>query len=1021
MLVLIIYIASPGPPSFSILQRTESWIGTWEQGYATYLSLPDFFLSFTFSGHSHSFDSEYEDIVDYVNFPVRPTEKPSTTATSDGGESEEPGPQGLDYELQDVTPSNEPVHVPLESTVPSAGEPPASVTSGEEILEEMQHPSSPGSAPPWPVKVEVTIGEVKDMNKEEEEEGGDNVGELAAKLNDGAVPKSKIPPPVHKKPNRVGTSYESSSLELAKQDNDVGKEEKPVTPPVTSDIKSRAEKLRKLLSGEEEELEPSEVTRNPFRQAPKPPVSQNGAKSKESHVERYVKTSSLQGEKVQHPQPSQPQPSPQPSPPHQAPVPSPVTPTVPDKDMYVPKLPKIKKKIAEKKHLQEQMKEKEEIPPPLPPPPKQIETPPPSRPLPPLPPPPKHMESPPPSPPPLPPPLKRKVSPPPSPPLCPPKQTFSPNHSLPPPPPKRLESISQGVPNFTVSHDRVSSPDEDTQPPIPERTSEMFLARQLPGSDGRSEEQSESPRVTKQKAEIKEVEDEKDRKGRRRRFYQDVVIPKVKKLLKGESKEKEGREPSPAPKKAKGGEKRPRSATTAATGSDIKTAKPPAFINMRDRPLPVEPYSAEAVDDVYHDAEDYERVDTEEKNLLLAEYGNFPASVTHPPRAILPGNSQPNKLPSHASAVRRAQSFEARHRFDVGGDDIRSRRCPSPPSLARGQVPWWGSARTHDDTVDAQGYVQTEISPSHTPHISKWPLPPPPEPREQSALPDYDYPNLRAFCTLPSRKIQLPSQVMPPSRSLPPRNVHRSAADINNNTFSDYVPMNSTVDDNYYNWETIGSIRAHFTGESPRLKQPPPVPAKSKSRRYSLDDLAVYMNLPIPAKPLAVPPRRQEREHQPAPGTVQESSPRPIPSPRMPRVTSETSSQDTSKKPIPHPRTRAQTTATSLELDSQASPSFAPEMSSLGPNPPPTSRHPPSPSPRPRRTGFNGATGPPDIPSSSLPQSFGGWLSEDGGFSRHSPPEVHMRKLSGHNISESNRPPASAVPPRNIMRSAKEY
>jgi len=117
------------------------------------------------------------------------------------------------------------------------------------------------------------------------------------------------------------------------------------------------------------------------------------------------------------------------------------------------------------------------------------------------------------------------------------------------PPPKRLESISQGEPNFTVSHDLVSSPDEDIQPPIPERTSEMFLARQLPESDGRSEEQSESPRVTKQKAEIKEVEDEKEGKGRRRRFYQDVVIPKVKKLLKGESKEKEGKEPSPSTKK----------------------------------------------------------------------------------------------------------------------------------------------------------------------------------------------------------------------------------------------------------------------------------------------------------------------------------------------------------------------------------------------------------------------------------------------------------------------------------------
>ena len=922
-----------------------------------------------------------------------------------------------------MTPMNE--QITLESTVPSAGVPPALVTSGE-----VKHTTGHALLPE---EVEVAIREeAKDTNQEEEE--GGNVRDLAAKLsahfNGGAVPKSKIPPPIHKKPN-LGSK--SSSL---KQDSeDIGEEEAPVTPPVSGNIKSRAEQLRKLLSGEDEDLEPPVAeaplkksshpmtrrdseqegspkssspggTRKPVRPAPKPPASPKYPKNKESHVERYT---------LQHPQPSQappgqPLPSPlqhspvtSPPPPHQALVPSPVTPvsgSIPNQEIYVPKLPTIKKKIAEK-HLQDQKKEIEDLPPPIPPHPKPIETPPPSHP-PPLPPHPKHTESPPPSPPPpLPPPQKQIVSPPPPPsPSLTPRQVLSPNHSLPPPPPRRIESIGQGEPNLTVPHDPGRhSQDEDIQPPIPQRTSEMFLAQApLQSDDGSS--------VTKQKLEIREVEDDKEGKGKKRRFYQDVVLPGLKKLLKSDSKEKEGKETASSTKKPKGEEKRPRSATTAVDGN-IKMAEPPRFLHMKDRPLPVEPFSGEVIDDIDHEATDYEPVDFEGRDLLLAEYGNLPGSATHPPA------SQAPQLPGQTSAVRRAQSFESRFRFQVGGNDIRSRRCPSPPSLARAQVPPWGSSHTHnDDTVDAEGYVQTDISPSHhRPHISKWPLPPPPEEREQSPLRDYDYPNLRAFCTLPSRRNPLTSLLKLPGRTLPPRNVNRSAGEVN--TFSDYVPMNSTVDDNYYNWETIGSIRMQLLGESPRSKQPPPVPAKSKSRRYSLDDLAVYMNLPIPVKPIALPPRQQEIEHQPAIGTVQESSPRPTPSPRMPRSTGETSSPVVAKKPTPRPRPRprAQPAVAGLELDSQTSPSFAPEMSSLGPNPVPAYRHPPS--PRPRQTGFTSVTDPPDICSSSLPHSFGDSFGGDVEFSYPSPPEVHLRKLSGHNVS--------AVPPRNILRPTKEH
>ena len=122
----------------------------------------------------------------------------------------------------------------------------------------------------------------------------------------------------------------------------------------------------------------------------------------------------------------------------------------------------------------------------------------------------------------------------------------------------------------------------------------------------------------------------------------------------------------------------------------------------------------------------------------------------------------------------------------------------------------------------------------------------------------------------------------------------------------DYVPMSCTVDDSYVNWETISSIPAHVSdGESKQLKQCPSVPTNSEPHRFPPDDLSDYVNLPTAEdKPLVLLPGKLERQLHQTLGSMQENSPSPIPSPRMPQPIGETSSPDSSKRPTPLPRTR---------------------------------------------------------------------------------------------------------------------
>ena len=205
----------------------------------------------------HSFDSasEYEEIVEYINFPLPPSERPTTTVATDGGpgatahmdggEGTDGGAalgsemQKPDSELQ-TSPQvleNEPPQVGPESAVPSVSELQAAFTvEGEPDVE---HPSGQDY-----LRILATEAPSEERVKEEEKENG-NVGELTAKLNEQlsspslAKPKANVPPPPPKKPSH--TLIKSTSQEPVK------------SPPGSGDIKKRASQLQKLLSGKEEE------------------------------------------------------------------------------------------------------------------------------------------------------------------------------------------------------------------------------------------------------------------------------------------------------------------------------------------------------------------------------------------------------------------------------------------------------------------------------------------------------------------------------------------------------------------------------------------------------------------------------------------------------------------------------------------------------------------------------------------------------------------------------------------------
>ena len=982
--------------------------------------------------------------MEYINFPLPPSEKLCPIVATDGGEGatvpmdEGEGTDGgatLGSEIQEPDselqasppiPENEPPQMGPESTVPSVSElQPTFTVEGEADVE---HPSGQDY-----LHILATEAPSDERVMEEEKENG-NVRELTAKLNEQlsspslAKPKASVPPSPSKKPSRTLTK--STSQEPVK------------SPPGSGDIKSRASQLQKLLSGKEEEEKEEELmptsseslkqpnsplmihqetpagSKKPMKPAPKPPVSPKSTK-KHSLGERsgkQISQGSLQDEQLQSP-PSPPPPSHSPPPTHQAPQPRAVTEDNPSNE-YEARLPFIKKKIAERR--EQQQKESalagplgtpeipsifqtgpspsvspDSSPPPPPPPPRRRS---PSSPL--------HSQSqivssssPPPCPP-----RHSSPTPPPSPlhhrkqmplPSSPPHQERMPPPCYTPPPPPspstQKQAADQGAPTSKFSVDT----QETFQPPLPQRTLEMFLV-QVPPGDGSTKQ--ESPQHTGKKTNIREVEEKGgEGKGKKRRFYQDVVLPKLKKVL-GNSKEE----------KEKGREKGKEKKDVEEKQEKEMQVKGPSFMNMRQRPLPVEPFAGtdETEIEPEHEAWEYEPIDTAEMlqqrpvpyaTHFSPSHSSLSAAHFSPPFSHR--SPSPSHLGAHSSSpnsVRRAQSFQPFDTRQTGAQkDIRAYKYPSPPFLTRARMVQQNtSLKSENGAVDDDGYVDTESSPPG------------------ASLPEYDYPDTRAFCTLPNRMVRAPVE-------LPPRNAGRSMTRTLSAS-SDYIPMTSAVDDSYINWETIGSIRAQLP--FPERHNPPPVPTKSgrPPPRFALDDLAtVYMNLPVPEKPLVLPPRRQEREQQPTLQTVPgSSSVRPIPSPRMPRPPA-CESPSTTKKPKPRPRAK---TNTSLESDHITPVAMVTQVNPVTSLPPSTSSISeemnllrPKCSPNPRHPQLNCAEE--IMISSSLPPSFGDSFGESfGGFSHHSPPEVPRRKLSGLG---ANEPQTVSLPPRNILRPKK--
>ena len=226
-------------------------------------------------------------------------------------------------------------------------------------------------------------------------------------------------------------------------------------------------------------------------------------------------------------------------------------------------------------------------------------------------------------------------------------------------------------------------------------------------------------------------------KGKKRRFYQDVVLPKLKKVLGSSKDEKE-----------KGKEKK----DVEEKQEEIQV-KGPSFVNMRQRPLPAEPFTGTDETEAEYEPWEYEPIDTAEMLKRPVPYATH-FSPSHP--SLSPPFSHRSPSPGHPGArsnspnsVRRAQSFQPFDTRKTGAQrDARAYKYPSPPLRTR--PPLLNRPQTvKQNTFDDDGYVNTESSPPGT------------------SLPEYDYPDTRAFRTLPNRMGKAPV-------ALPPRNEGRS-------------------------------------------------------------------------------------------------------------------------------------------------------------------------------------------------------------------------------------------------------
>lgn len=469
------------------------------------------------------------------------------------------------------------------------------------------------------------------------------------------------------------------------------------------------------------------------------------------------------------------------------------------------------------------------------------------------------------------------------PPKVPPKLSKTPevldDHTPPPLPPPLVdvEILSTPSPDDTPALDSSDSQaaaaaaagsfegseEEGEAPPVPLRTMESLTEVSLPQAPAARHPSPTTSEKTSTAKTVKAISSSPTSKKPsstgigRLKSYQKVMLEILTKPLKVDSSTSDvGALRKSEPPLRRGDS--PLSASFQASKEPVA----PRFLNMKERPLPAQPYVIDDPDLPLHDADDYELVD--HSNLLLC---------------------------ARSTSVKRAQSFQSKvaHKTDLDSH-FRSRRYPSPPasrSLAPARaVP--GRQLSLDD-----GYENSDEFPTPTVMRGR-PLPatPPSRPPPLTNL-DYDYPDVRGvgfFRTLPARglagKRHTPTaaslfpakQPAKPDTALPQKKAPRPVS-----TVDDYVPMNSVYDDSYINWETINSNQlAHATMLQGK-------PAASGSRRYSMDDLSVYINLPVPAsnKPQPLPARQlvgvaspSERSQLPS----QSGDAKPKPAPRKSRA-----------------------------------------------------------------------------------------------------------------------------------------
>lgn len=363
-------------------------------------------------------------------------------------------------------------------------------------------------------------------------------------------------------------------------------------------------------------------------------------------------------------------------------------------------------------------------------------------------------------------------------------------------------------------------------------------------------------------------------KKRGKLSYEDVKL-KLKKLVKSESKEgkeKQSKDKDGKNKNAQGSPNKKRSQSVAVAANTRAQ-----FVDMSKRPLPQDPYLRQESDEIDHDADDYEPIDFEEEAMRLSF---LTAASSH----------RSNQYPT--SAVRRAQSFQQTRSIDVADlDDFRNQKFPLPlsalyrrPVSQQIQTPRAGS---ESPETDSDGYVDTEQLEETG---SQRPLPLTPfqiaakeslTGTEEAGL-DYDYPDLRVqlgFSTLPPRgRVKKPAKDLPigkvplPHRSDQPRVLSRTSSG------SDYIHMDSAMDDSYVNWETMHSIQSAHSEAQKEKGKPPAVPRKPQ--RYSSDDMVAYVNLPTPGQvTMSLPPRmasvHSPLPEKPSPSAVKKPSPKP--------------------------------------------------------------------------------------------------------------------------------------------------